>query len=303
MAIIAGGVQVRIDDRARLMGALLAASRYAELSQARKKHGLHAYARALRKRVTPLADHPAVQALNGLFERTATLGELYAPLLELDAETLCMDERAGPGAQSWSAPELWLDFAERAGLRDEWREEAEVWDRSVAETGRVLAGAELDQFLSGYFGPIRKPLVFMPNIGFPADQEVASESRVEYMAIVPPRPAWGDSPPWPFDEDPAYLLRAAVSAFGERLIRAVFADADFPDGAGRAIRVAMAGLSAIYLEDRVSPQEAKAYLLLEKRMHGLDALPSAVQALRGYRDGPQAGTLGALKALLIAFAG
>lgn len=315
-------VQVRVDDRMRLMGALLAASEYFELSQARKKYGLHAYARALRKRVAPLAGHEAVRDLNNCLEDGFTLADLYAPLLDLDAETLRLAAHSRPAGRPWTAPELWLDFAQQAHLQDAWREEAGIWERSVAETERVLTGAALGPFLGGYFGTTTKQLVFMPNIGFPADQEVAPEARAEYIAIVPPRPAWGDSPPWPFDEDPAYLLRAAILAFswnllwdtlGEQTLEfSALLDTDlpvsgvfrlrYPGESDQLCRAIGAGLVAIYLEDQLGSREAKAYLLLEKRMNGLDLLPAAMQVLRAYRADPLAGTPGALRALLFTFA-
>lgn len=321
-SMTASDVQVRIDDRVRLMGALLAASRYPDLAQARKKHAVHAYARATRKRVASLAGHPAVHNVNALLEEEFSLDLLFATTMVLDPVTLQLSPKAAAARPDGSMADDWLDFAQQAGLQDWWREEAEAWERSMEEAGRVLAGAALAPFLSLTFGPIKMPLAFMPNISYPADVELALPSVGAMMAVVPPRPAWGDSPPWPFDEDPAHLLRGAIVAFTNLLLWEVLGNQTleftsliddrlpvshafrtlYPYEMEQYVQVFGAGLVAIYLEDHISPQEAKAYLLMEKRMRGLDLLPAVVQVLREYHSRPKAGTPGAVKTLLLTFA-
>lgn len=316
----AGDVQVRIDDRARLLGALLAATRYPEMAQARRKHGVHAHARATRKRVAPLTAHPAALAVDVLLAQEMPVEALFALMFALDPITL------RPAMMFADLPpalgEGLADFALQAGLADWWREEAESWSQSAAEAERALTGAALGPFLDGIFGPTTARLTFMPNIGLPADEEIALAAEGELIAIVPPRLAWGDSPPWPFDEDPAHVLRAAIVAYSRlRLADALrarpelFAQAAasdlsvsdkfralYPAGPEQFAQVFSGALVAIYLEEHVSPQEASAYLLMEKRLRGLEVLPAAVSVLRDYRGGRKAGSAAALKGLLLTFA-
>jgi hypothetical protein len=316
-----GEVQVRIDDRVRLIGALLAASRYPDMAQARKKHGLHAYARATRKRLAGLANQPAVKALNRMLDEI-TLELLFMTAMNLDPVTLELRPETRSVRPRDTVVNDWLDFAERAHLRALWQEQAEAWERSAAEAERALGDAALRTFLSGYLGPITQPLVFVPNISFPADRELGLVSPDALLAVVPPRAAWGDSPPWPFDEDPAYVLGAAVSAFSHALLWTALGAQmlqlkalidmqlpvsaalrkHYPTETGQFMAVMSAGLVAIYFEDHLGAQEADAWMLMEKRQRGLDILPAAVQVLRAYRAGPKAGTPEASKKLLHTFA-
>lgn len=305
-------VQVRLDDRARLMGAVLAASEHPEQAQLRKKHAVHAHARALRKRVAPLAAHPAVLALDALLAQGMPIESLFALAFTLHPATLrpAVPMAGLPPALGEGLP----DFALQADLKAWWQEEAESWDRAAAESARALDGAVLGPFLDGFFGPTAAQLTLIPNIGYPADAEIALASGGELIAIVPPRSAWGDSPPWPFDEDPAHVLRAAIIAFSRlRLadpLRTLNEDsagplplsetfrALYPAWTDQFAQVFSAGLVALYLEEHVSPQEAKAYLLLERRLYGLDVLPAAVAALRAYRSAQAGGSAAALAAFL-----
>ncbi len=310
-------VRVRLDDRARLMGAVLAAAGYPEQAQARKKHAVHAHARALHRRVAPLAAHPAVLAVAALLAQGMPVESLFAQALTLHPATLrpAVPMADLPPALAEGLP----DFALQADLKTWWREEAESWQRAETESARALDGALLGPFLGAFFGPTTAQLTFIPNIGYPADAELALASGGELIAIVPPRPAWGDSPPWPFDEEPAHVLRAAIIAYSRlRLadpLRALSEQAAgplpvserfralYPAWTDQFAQIVSAGLVTLYLEEHVSPQEAKAYQLLEKRLYGLDVLPSAVTALRDYRSTRQTGSAAALGNFLSSFAG
>jgi len=314
-----GDVLVEVDDRARLIGALLAATRYAELAQARKKHGVHAHARATRKRLASLTTHPAAQAADALLAQGLPAESLFALAFTLNPSTLrpAVPLSGLPPALANGLP----DFARQADLAAWWQEEAEPWQRALAESERTLDGAQIGPFLAAFFGPTAARLIVMPNIGYPEDAEIALAAEGALIAIIPPRPAWGDSPPWPFDEDPAYLLRAAVVGYGRlRLSDALLANAGliadvmaeplpvsdafralYPAWPDQFAQVFSGALAAIYLDEHVSPQEASAYLLMEKRLRGLDILPAAVSVLRGFRGQKGAGSPLALERFLPRF--
>jgi len=314
-----GDVLIEVDDRARLIGALLAATRYPDLAQARKKHGVHAHARATRKRLTPFHDHPAVQAADALLAQGMPVESLFALAFTLNPATLrpAVPLAGLPPALANGLP----DFAQQADLAAWWQDEAEPWDRAVSEAERALAGAQIGPFLDGFFGPTTARLVVMPNIGYPEDAEIALAAEGALIAVIPPRPAWGDSPPWPFDEDPAYLLRAALVSYSRlRLSGPLLANADliaevmveplpvseafralYPAWQDQFAQVLSGALAAIYLDEQVSPQEASAYLLMEKRLRGLDVLPAAVSVLRTYRGQKGAGSPLALERFLPRF--
>ena len=314
-----GDVLVEVDDRARLIGALLAATRYPELAQARKKHGVHAHARATRKRLAPLTTHPAAQAADALLAQDMSAESLFALAFTLNPSTLrpAVPLAGLPPALANGLP----DFARQADLAAWWQDEAEPWDRARSESEHALAGAQIGPFLAAFFGPTAARLIVMPNIGYPEDAEIALAAEGALIAIIPPRPAWGDSPPWPFDEDPAYLLRAALVGYSRlRLTDALLANADliaevmaeplpvsdafrdlYPAWTDQFAQVFSGALAAIYLDEHVSSQEASAYLLMEKRLRGLDILPAAVSVLRGYRGQKGAGSPLALERFLPRF--
>jgi hypothetical protein len=143
----------------------------------------------------------------------------------------------------------------------------------------------------------------------------------DIVAVVPPRAAWGNSPPWPFDDDAVYLYRAALAQFGRPLVikyllsrpeqvaeaarmRLPVSDqfrAAYPRWDMQFTHLFLAGLVVIYLEDCVSAAEAEAYVLVERRVHGMGMLPGVVSVLRRYLSEHEAGRFAELADFLPLF--
>ena len=85
---------VKIDDRVRLMSALLAATRYPELSQQKKPHGTHAHARATKKYLTPQSAHAAATTLQTLLEQNSPMEAIFARAPVLRAPPYTVDKPA-----------------------------------------------------------------------------------------------------------------------------------------------------------------------------------------------------------------
>ena len=66
-------VSVRLEDRIRLMSAVLAATDWPDKVHERKPHGTHLHARATRKHLHDFRTHEAVQAMQGLLNQGAPL--------------------------------------------------------------------------------------------------------------------------------------------------------------------------------------------------------------------------------------
>lgn len=300
-------VDVRVDDRIRLMSVLLAATDWPDRAQARKPHGCHAHARHTRKLVSVHAGHPAVQTLQALLNKGAP-PEAFFTL----AAVMSWPELTPARLPSWAAaewPAQMRDFYEAAAVERLWQDEDAAWAKAADEAGRMLHGVTLQVFLQPFFGPISERLVFMPNIGYPADLELGVRSAGELVAIVPPRLAWGDSAPWPFDNDPVYVQRAALTQYVRLLLppylranAAALAAAEktalpvpdefakqYPTWTAQFTSLFVSGLTAIYLEDCVSAAEAKSYVLMERKAFGVALLPSIVRVLRRYLEGVSAG--------------
>lgn len=293
------------------MSALLAATSWPDDEQARKAHGTHAHARATRRLVQAYDKHPAVLILQALLDRGLPLEDVYTYILRQEWPGL-----AGEYHPTW-APPTWarhlLNFYDKADLAAWWSDDDDPWTRSLHESEAMFESVALDAFLEPFVGTFTDDLVFVPNVSYPTAIELGVVADSTLYCIAPPRLAWGDSPPWPFDEDPAHVLRAAIMEFGQLLMtRYLAAHQDVVvEVSGRKLPVNSAyaaqyrgweaqflqlfgtGLVAIYLEDYVSPQEAKAYVLMEKKAQGLKELPGVVSVLRrylsGYAEGSYAG--------------
>lgn len=285
------------------MSALLAATSWPDDEQARKAHGTHAHARATRRMVQVYDKHPAVLILQALLDRGLPLEEAFTYILHQDWPGL-----AGDYHPTW-APPTWsrhlLNFYEKSALADWWAEENDTWQRSLRESQAMFQTVTLGDFLKPFVGDVADDLVFVPNVCYPTDVELGIVTDGTLYCIAPPRLAWGDSPPWPFDEDPAHVLRAALIQFGRLLMTRYLAaheaalidaaqhklpvNSDFaaqhPTWEAQFLQLFGAGIVAIYLEDYVSPQEAQAYVLMEKKVQGLKELPGVVSVLRRYLSG------------------
>ncbi len=195
-----------------------------------------------------------------------------------------------------------LRFYADADLAGWWASEAGVWQTAFEEASRTFADVQFKPFMQPYLGAIDERLVFVPNILYPTDHTLGLRFGGDLVCIAPPRVAWGDSPPWPFDEDPAHVYRAAIEQYGyilmdaylrahaERIIELAQTPlpvtdqyrALYPTWAEQFAHLFVAGAVAIYLEDHVSPAEANAYVLMERKVSGLEVLPGVISVFRRY---------------------
>jgi hypothetical protein len=99
--------------------------------------------------------------------------------------------------------------------------------------------------------------------------------------ILPPAKAWGESPPWPFGEDPGWVI--AQSCF--YLVHHFLADtlAQMNETQGGLLTYAAVTLC---LEKEFDEAEAMTYLVQKKKEQNLPRLPLAVELLRNYLAEP-----------------
>jgi hypothetical protein len=295
-------VEVRIDDRVRLLSAALAASRWPDGEQERKPHGTHAHARGTRRVTAEFAQHPAIRTTQLLIDKGAPLEALYTYVMGLPWPGLEADQRPPWVPPRWNA-QLW-HFYEVADLAAWWEEEESYWSEAQTTSANVLEQVNFYNFLETFIGPVAEHFVFIPNICYPTDTEIGVRvGGTELCCVIPPRVAWGDNPPWPFDEDPAHVYRAALSEYGRLLVQAYlrrhsvvvqkvsqrplpiseqFA-ARYPTFNEQFVALFIVGAVGLFLEQEVSETEAKAYV------EGLKVLPGVVSVLRRYLDGREGG--------------
>ncbi len=312
-------VLVTVDNRARLLSAVLSVTDWPAREQARKRHRAHVHARTTAKWVQHLAKHPAAHSLQTLLERNTPLEAVYSYALRLSWPEL-RQETVLP----WSPPywdEQLDDFYHQAELETLWDEEEEAWARAQEETQRAIAGVDFRRFLQPFFGAVSERFVLMPNISYPSDTEVGVRLDGTLFCLIPPRIAWGDNEPWPFDDDPAHIVRGALAQYAHLLVTAYLrlnaaaiapttttplpvSDAfrhTYPTWSDQFTALFVGGAVALFLEETFGPQEARAYVLMEKRTNGLDILPSVVSVLKRYLDERDEGRYGQLVDYLPAF--
>lgn len=293
-------IQVQIDDRARLMSAVLAATNWPDTEQTRKRHRAHVHARNTAKRVEEHADHPAVHTLQTLLDQNTPLEAIYTYALNLSWPDMKLEAELPWAPLHWN--EQLGDFYVKCKLDEWWKDEKGVWDLADEQLKKIISRADPYEFFKPFVGEVAEQLTLMPNVGYPSDCEIGVRLDSELFCIAPPRIAWGDNEPWPFDEDPAHIFRGVLSEYGRLLMVAYLrqkAEAvaplaaqplpieesfkeTHPTWSDQFTELFVSGAVAIFLEETINPQEAKAYILMENKVHGVTILPSVVSVLKRY---------------------
>jgi len=196
------------------------------------------------------------------------------------------------------------DFYHTAKLEEFWQTHAATWENSEAQAKKVFDKIDFKSFLSPFLGDVKETLLVMPNICYPADDELGIRVGNQLIAIIPPPQAWGDSPPWPYDEDTmmTHSYRGALSQFTRILLTeylrhhakkvAEATEKELPvTDQFRALHPAwedqfvwlfISAAVAMYLQHHVNEPEYKSYLLMEKKVRGMTFLPATVSVLNRF---------------------
>lgn len=296
-------VTVQIDDRIRLLSAVLAMTTWPEQEQDRYPHGVHAHAKATREYLAEDEYHPAVLAMQELMESGLSLDAIFSYAACLNWPGL----RARGGVPEW-APRQWAaqlrDFMHRTRLRDFWEQEASVWEQAAEQARRALTGGDPLGLLSRFFGPLNAGMVFQPNLCYPSSQAIGFRWGKRLVAICPPRVAWGNNPPWPYDDAPAETYQEAFGVYTRVLLHEHLEQ--HPEETEQARRVKLpvpntfralypewfdqfavlfiSGVTALFLEQTFGKPEADAYIMMAHKAHRFEVLPSVVEVLRRYLE-------------------
>lgn len=293
-------VTVKLDDRVRLMSAVLSATDWPLKSQAKKPHGTHLHSRSTRKFLEVVKNHPAVLGMQGLLDQNAPLEAFFTLALQSYWPGMTIGELPSWAPPNWN--EHLADFYVKGRLEVWWRNEDIVWQAALKESQKMFKAMVFKPMLKNFFGDITDELVFIPNISYPTDIDLAVRLKNELVCIAPPRLAWGDSPPWPYDEDPGYIYRTALQQYGKLLVHEYLrthADklttvietplpvsdqfrAQYPTWQEQFTVLFVAAISALYMEKHLSKAEINAYVLMERKMHGMTSLPGMISVLRRY---------------------
>jgi hypothetical protein len=251
-------VKIIIDEQLRLITAVLAASHWPDLEQAQLTHAVHPIAKQTRQRVAKFAAHPAVVWINQVLERGEPLDEVFTAVSQSVQQ------------------EAFADFQAQTGLAAFWQEHAAPWREAAAGLTAIFRDNQLTAFLNEIGDePLPPAIRIMPNLIYPALTAVLISDFEALTLLQPPPKAVGESPPWPYDEDPGWV-QANVC---RRLTQFALADTLTTLPLDRQTLLVHAAVT-VYLETAVDEGEAMAYMVRSKKQHNLPALPLVVEALR-----------------------
>lgn len=298
-------VRIIVDDRIRLMAAALSITKYPESSQMSKRYHPHAHARATIKYLQDhtLHAHPAVLVMQSMLDNGAPLEALFRLALVLEWPGLQANELPSWVPDGWT-DQLW-DFYEKADFGSYWAAAKSPWEAAETQARRAFTQVYFQEFLEQFVGSLDAEFVLMPNISYPADREIGVRLPQQMIAIIPPPLAWGESPPWPFDEEsmlPQHTHRAALAAYASLCMQAYLRNhadavseaaeselpvseqmrAMYPTWEQQFLHLFTTAAVAIYLDSYVSSAESRGYILMEKKVHNMSILPGAVNVFNRF---------------------
>lgn len=276
-------VSVRVDERVRLVAAVLAAGDWPALEQNKRgAHAVHPQAKAIRRFLVQYADHPAVLAANRYLADGVAPAELFTVAVRCDWPDF---------RPQVSLPARMIGWAEQlAELQAEievtarfWSEHEVIWSEAVADLQGIFAGTDLPDFLEQLLRrTLATAIVIVPNLIYPAMETVPVAAEGSYYLLIPPPKAVGESPPWPYrDEEEGVLATACYHSLSLALAEPLAALSP-----AHEIRFRHAA-TVLFLERAVDETAARFYLLRRRKEAGIEGLPEAVATLRLFLNGEE----------------
>lgn len=266
-------VQVGVKDRMRLVTAVLAASHWPQMEQKIRTHAVHPHAKEIQRFVQPYQTHPAVVLTNELLAQHVPVEDLFTAALRSSWPDLRPFERL-PGPLMDGRWVMQLEaFLRDTGISERfWSRHHAVWEEAKNQLCAIFAGIELPQLLVKVVQkPLPQQIMVIPNLGFPALSTLVAETGQNMYVIVPPLLAVGESPPWPYHEDPPAVLVNVWQALLTHLMGEQWAAQE---------QAKLHGLTVLFLETAVDEAEAMSYMVRAKKQHLLPELPGVVETLR-----------------------
>jgi hypothetical protein len=275
-------VNVKIDDRVRLLMAVLAASDWPEWEQTQATHAVHQHSKQTRHFVREFGAHAAVTGLNRALANDVTLDELFTAALRCSWPSFEPFEPLPDALGDGTWVSTLTEFYQATSLDRFWAEHETAWDTAQTDLVAIFEGSQIIPFLNQLRNtPLSRSITITPSIVYPMLVPVMAETATSLFFVLPPAKAWGESPPWPFGEDPGWVMAQTCWHLSTQFLLEPLSKLD--ETRQTLLRHAVVTLC---LEVEFDEGEAMAYLVRSKKEHGLPRLPLVVENLRTYLADP-----------------
>ena len=274
-------VTISLDNRVRLVTAVLAAGHWPEMEQQQTPHAVHPHSKQTAYFVESAAGHTAVTGLNNGLARGITLADYFTAALRCSWPDFIPQEPLPPSLAGGAWVSSLPDFYRQTNLASFWQEEGEPWQTAYEELRGIYRNSKLPAFLRKLCGEELVRVVIVPTVVYPLLQPVLAETAAAIFMILPPAKAWGESPPWPFGDDPGWVIAQSCFYLVQHFLAGTLAQMNETQR-GLLIYSAV----TLCLEEEFDEAEAMTYLVQKKKEQNLPRLPLAVELLRDYLAGP-----------------
>lgn len=271
-------VTVTLDNRVRLLAAVLSLTAWPALEQAQAPHAVHTQSKlsrlALEALPSPVA---AVATINAALAAGCPLADLFTAVLCTTWPTFTPQESLPSTLHnSGLLPQLAQCAAQAKLEQTLWVEQAAVWDEAEHDLQIIFRDNPLPAFLAHLIGrPLAKPITIVPTLVYPMLSSVVAETNSHITLIIPPPKAWGESPPWPYRDGHDVVLAETC----RELLRHLLAPhmGHIP---ARQLELLQHAAATLFLESALTDGESMSYLVRTKRQYSLPELPLFVEKLR-----------------------
>lgn len=267
---------VRMDERVRLVTAVLAAGDWPQMEQAQERHAVHPHAKQTQHFVRPFAEHVAVRQADQLLAAGVSLEALFSAARRCSWPDFDVVGSLPPGKNIDAWPAALAAFARDTGIvARHWQPHRAVWQEAVDDLSHIFAAGTLVSVLQRLrSAPIAQTLQVMPTLVVPMLTPVLATTASTCLLLLPPPKAVGESPPWPYREDPAWV----VTRVSEQFVGYLLAD-EWATFSERERVVRLRAAVSVCLTELFDEMEGMAYLVRSKKAYNLPELPAAAERL------------------------
>ena len=274
---------VTLDNRVRLVGAVLAGSHWPQMEQAQTVHAVHPQAKRTRQFVAAHARHPAIQLANAALDARVPVADLFAAALNAAWPTFTP---TGPLPATFAAAE-WTEaladfYVDTAIAAFFWADHAAPWEEALRDLCAIHHDSPLPAFLARLVGhPLDAGIHLTPNLAYPALQAILTPTPAALTFILPPPKAVGESAPWPYREGADWVLAETCYHLCAHFLQPALADLASAEQAALLHAVV-----AAFLAQASGPGDSQAYIVSSKRQFNLPQLPQLVAQLQSHLAAP-----------------